>query len=83
MKNTVAMEGKPLPPMSEDEKAVYAVLSEQKRLGHGPLSSLGLSRWVRKKPELMQADEKIAAAAHRLWCGMMIAQDEDGNYSCP
>jgi hypothetical protein len=46
------------------------------------LSVVGLSRWIRKNPDLMKADKKIAAAAKRLSGMMMIAEDEDGNYCC-
>jgi len=78
MKNIVALEGKPLPEWTADERAVYEVLSQR----NGPLSALGLSRWIRRNPDLTKPDKKIAAAANKLWKGMLIAQDEDGNYSC-
>ena len=77
MKGVVALEGKPLPDWSDEERAVYAVLFEEPGR---VLSPLGLSRWIKKDPDLKRADKKIAAAAHKLWCGMLIFADDDGNY---
>jgi hypothetical protein len=79
MRNVVALEGRHLPEWSADEKAVYDVLKQQ---APASLSVVGLSRWIRKNPDLMKADKKIAAAAKRLSGMMMIAEDEDGNYCC-
>lgn len=76
MKNIVALEGKSLPPWSEEEKAIHAILSQ----GHGPLSALGLTRWIKQTPDIAKADKKIAAAAKKLAAGMLIFEDEDGNY---
>ena len=76
MKNIVALEGRPLPEWTPEEKAVYQILSQT----NGPLSALGLSRWILNNPDLSKPDKKIAAAAEKLWKGMMIAQDTDGNY---
>lgn len=77
MKNIVALEGRPLPEWTPEEKAVYETLSQ----ANGWLSALGLSRWIMKNPDLTKPDKKIAAAADKLWKGMMILQDTDGNYS--
>ena len=79
MKNLVALEGRHLPEWSADEKAVYEVLKQQ---GGHSMSVLGLSRWIRKNPNLTKADKKIAAAAKKLASGMLIAEDVDGNYCC-
>ena len=77
IKTVVALEGRPLPPLSQEERSVYAVLSENKGRA---LSPLGLTRWIKKKPDAAKADKKIAAAAQKLWQGTLISQDEDGNY---
>lgn len=79
MKNFIALEGQHLPEWSADEKAVYEVLKQQ---GGHSLSALGLSRWIRKNPNLTKPDKKIAAAARKLAAGMVIAEDVDGNYCC-
>jgi hypothetical protein len=78
--NIVAIEGNPLPEWTADEKAVYSLLLSLKKEGSSGLSSLGLSRWIRKDPSLAKPDKKIAAAAERLWAGMMIAKDDEGTY---
>ena len=73
MKNVVALEGRSLPPLSADERAVYDLLAQ----GNGPLSALGLTRWIRKTPDAKKADPKITAAAKKLWHGMLISADDD------
>ena len=73
----VALEGKPLPPLSDDERAILDLLTEQ-RGWHA--SAVGLTRWIRQDKDARRADKAIAAAAERLWAGMLIAQDTDGNY---
>lgn len=77
MKNLVVIEGRRHPDWSDDEKAVCKVLKEN--YPHS-LSALGLSRWIRKNPDLKKADKKIVAAAKKLAAGMVIAEDVDGNY---
>lgn len=73
----LAMEGKPLPPLTADERAVYDLLHEQ-RGWHA--SALGLTRWIRQEPDAVSADKRIVAAAERLWAGMLISKDVDNNY---
>ena len=74
---TIALEGKPLPPLTADERAIYDLLREQ-RGWHA--SAIGLTRWIRKRPDAARADRKIAAAAERLSAGMLIHKDVDDNY---
>jgi hypothetical protein len=74
----VALEGRPLPPLSPDERAICDLLREQKGWHASPL---GLTRWIRKNKGAMKADKAIAEAAERLWAGMLISKDVDGNYS--
>lgn len=73
----VALEGKPLPPLTADERAIYELLS-QERNWHA--SAVGLTRWIRKDKDARKADKGIAAAAEKLWAGMLIGKDVDGNY---
>lgn len=73
----IALEGKPLRPMTEDERAICNLLAEQKEW-HA--SALGLTRWIRQDKDAEKPDKKIVAAAERLWAGMLIGKDEDGNY---
>ena len=77
MKTFVALEGRPLPPLSKEERAVYEVLVENKGRA---MSALGLTRWIKKNPDATKADKKIAAAAQKLWLGMLIVKYEDGTY---
>lgn len=78
VKTVVALEGRPIPPLSADERAIYELLKEQ-REWHA--SAVGLTRWIRKNKDAMKADKDIAAAAERLWAGgLPIGKDEDGNY---
>lgn len=74
----VALEGKPQTPLSADERAIYDLLKEQ-RGWHA--STVGLTRWIRKDKDAKKADKAIEAAAERLWLGMLISKDMDGNYS--
>lgn len=74
----VALEGRPLPPLSADEKAICDLLKEQ-RAWHA--STVGLTRWIRKNKDAKKADKAIEAAAERLWICGYIAKDIDGNYS--
>jgi hypothetical protein len=76
----VVMEGRPLPPLTEDERSVLDVLEQER--GNGPLSALGLTRWIRKNPGASRPDKGIVAAAERLWAGMLISKDIEDNYSC-
>jgi len=73
----VALEGKPLPPLSADERDICDLLKEQ-RGWHA--SAVGLTRWIRSDKDARKADEDIAAAAERLWAGCYIGKDIDGNY---
>lgn len=73
----VALEGKPLTPLTDDERAVLNLLSDQ-RGWHA--SAVGLTRWIRQDKDARKADKVITAAAERLWAGMLIAKDTDGNY---
>lgn len=77
MKPFVALEGRPLPPLSKEERAVYEVLSENKGR---PMSVVGLTRWIKKNPDATKADKKIAAAAQKLSHGMLICEYKDGTY---
>jgi hypothetical protein len=77
MKNIVALEGIPQRPWSSVEKAVYETLKES----GGSLSAVGLSRWIKKNPDILKADKKIVAAAECLWAGGHICKDVDDNYS--
>ena len=74
----VALEGKPQAPLSADEQAIYDLLREQ-RGWHA--STVGLTRWIRQDKDAKKADKAIEAAAERLWLGMLISKDMDGNYS--
>lgn len=74
----VALEGRPLPPLSADERAICDLLKEQKGW-HA--SAVGLTRWIRQDKDARKADRAIAEAAERLWVGGYIAKDIDGNYS--
>jgi hypothetical protein len=69
MKNRIALSGKPVRPLTKEERAVYDVLLERKKEGGGPMSAVGLSRWIKKNPDLMKADKAIAKAADSLWHG--------------
>ena len=73
----VALEGKPLPPLSDDERSILDLLTEQ-RGWHA--SAVGLTRWIRQDKDALKADKAITEAAERLWVGMRIAKDTDGNY---
>ena len=73
----VAMAGKPLPPLSDDERAILDLLTEQ-RGWHA--SAVGLTRWIRQDKDALKADKAITEAAERLWAGMLISKDVDGNY---
>ena len=73
----VALEGKPLPPLSDDERAILDLLSDQ-RGWHA--SAVGLTRWIRQNKDALKADKAITEAAERLWVGMLISKDVDGNY---
>lgn len=73
----VALEGKPLPPLSADERAIYDLLKEQ---AGWHASAVGLTRWIRGDRDARKADPAIVKAAERLWAGMLIAKDVDGNY---
>lgn len=73
----VALDGKPLPPLPDDERAICDLLKEQKGW-HA--SAVGLTRWIRQDRDARKADKAIAAAAERLWTGMLIGKDIDGNY---
>jgi|688.fasta_scaffold663136_3 hypothetical protein len=77
VKTVVALEGRPLPLLSADERAICDLLSEQ-REWHA--SAVGLTRWIRKDKDARKADRAIAEAAERLWAGMLIGKDTDGNY---
>lgn len=77
MRPAVALEGKPLPPLTADERAICDLLSEQ-RGWHA--SAVGLTRWIRQDRDATRADKGIEAAAERLWAGMLIGKDVDGNY---
>ena len=74
----VALEGRPLPPLSADERAICDLLKEQKGW-HA--SAVGLTRWIRQDKDARKADRAISEAAERLWLGGYIAKDIDGNYS--
>lgn len=76
MKNIVALEGKPVH-CSDMEKAVLEVLKQ----ASCPLSAVGLSRWVKKNPDLMKADKEVLAAVEKLWKGMLVTKYEDNTYS--
>jgi hypothetical protein len=73
----VALEGRPLPPLSPDEQAICDLLREQ-RGWHA--SAVGLTRWIRKNKDATKPDKELAEAAERLWAGMLIGKDVDGNY---
>ena len=77
VKPIVAMEGRPLRPLSADERAICDLLSEQ-REWHA--SAVGLTRWIRQDKDARKADKAIVAAAESLWAGMLIGKDVDGNY---
>jgi hypothetical protein len=76
MKNIVALEGKQIR-YSVMEKAILEAL----RQAGGPLSAVGLSRWVKKNPDLMKADKDVLAAVEKLWAGMLVTKYEDNTYS--
>lgn len=75
----VALEGRPLPPLTADERAICNLLTEQKGW-HA--SAVGLTRWIRQNKDARKADAAIVEAAERLWAGMLIGKDVDGNYFC-
>lgn len=77
VKPVVALEGRQLPPLSADERAICDLLSEQ-REWHA--SAVGLTRWIRQDKDATKADKAIVEAAERLWAGMLIGKDVDGNY---
>ena len=76
MKNIVALEGKQIR-YSAMEKAILEVLGQ----AGGPLSAVGLSRWVKKNPDLMKADKDVLAAVEKLSAGMLVTKYEDNTYS--
>ena len=76
----VAVGGKPLPPLTADERAICDLLKEQ--VGWHA-SALGLTRWIRQNKDARKADPAIVEAAERLWVGMLIGKDVDGNYFSP
>ena len=73
----VALEGRPLPPLTADERAICDLLKDQKGW-HA--SAVGLTRWIRQNKDARKADAAIVEAAERLWAGMLIGKDVDGNY---
>jgi hypothetical protein len=73
----VALEGKPLPPWSADERAILKLLSEQREWHASPV---GLTRWIRQNKDATRADKAIAEAAEKLWLSGLINKDIDGNY---
>ena len=73
----VALEGTPLPPLSDDERAICNLLKEQ---AGWHASAVGLTRWIRRDKDARKADKVIVEAAERLWTGMLIGKDVDGNY---
>ena len=74
----VALEGRPLPPLTADERAICDLLTEQKGW-HA--SAVGLTRWIRQNKDARKADAAIVEAAERLWAGMLIGKDVDGTTS--
>lgn len=76
MKNIVAIEGKQIR-YTALESAILEVLGQ----ATCPLSALGLSRWVKKNPDLMKADKNVLAAVEKLWAGMLVTKYEDNTYS--
>lgn len=77
VRTVVALEGTPLPPLTADERAVCDLLKEQRGWHASPV---GLTRWIRKNKDATKADKAIVAAAEKLWAGMLIGKDVDGNY---
>lgn len=80
MKNIVALKGKPVRPLTKEERAVYDVLLECKKDSGGGYSALGLTRRIKNNRKLAKADKKIAAAAESLWVGMYISKYENDTY---